>query len=146
MSEKFNEEPAPAPAPEIALFIACATSGRGLALLRDVVRVWAGAKMNCSATDRGGDRGKDVRRGRLPGELVIESRCLFLTRVGMNSGPSSCDRNREESNDSRSTTWKFGEVRYVTETDKLPIGWGTAENSCTSCASREFWTKDSRAG
>ena len=59
-----------------------------------------GGMTNLSATERGGDRGNDVRRGRLPGEPEMLSRCWFLTRVGTKSCPSSRDRKREDNSDS----------------------------------------------
>ena len=85
---------------------------RGLPPLRDVVRVCAGEESTKrSATLDGGERGKDVRNGRLPGELVSESLCWFLNNVGVNSGPSSCERNRDDSSDSRSKILNSGLVR-----------------------------------
>lgn len=78
--------------------------------------------MNLSATDEGGDLGREVRIGRLPGELEIESLCWFFANVGTNSGPSSRDRKREDKSDSSSSNWKLGEVRYVVESESVPIG------------------------
>lgn len=75
----------------------------------DVVRAWPGVDVlgtaGCggitkrSAMERGGEVGSDVRRGRLPGDPEILSRCWFLMSVGVKSGPSS--RKREERRDSR---------------------------------------------
>ena len=74
--------------------------------------LFVGGRTKRSAMADGGDLGRAVRRGRLPGgEVVSESRCWFLIRVGVNSGPSSNDKNREESSDSRSSTRKWGWVR-----------------------------------
>ena len=65
-----------------------------------------------SAMADGGDLGRAVRRGRLAGgEVESEPRCWFLIKVGVKSGPSSNDKNREESNDSRSSSRKWGWVR-----------------------------------
>ena len=65
------------PAADAALVIGSATLCiRGLPPVNDVVRTWLGGGiMKRSATDEGGDRGKDVRIGRLPGELARESLC-----------------------------------------------------------------------
>lgn len=63
-----------------------------------------GVITNLSATERGGERGNDVRRGRLPGEPLMLSRCWFLTSVGVKSGPSSSERKREDNRDSRSSS------------------------------------------
>jgi hypothetical protein len=65
-------------------------------------------RTNRSAMVDGGDLGRAVRRGRLAGGEVESSRCCFLIKVGVNSGPSSNDKNREESNDSRSSSRKWG--------------------------------------
>ena len=71
-----------------------------------------GGSTKRSATDAdGGERGNDVRNGRLPGELASESRCWFRSSVGVNSGPSSCERNREDNSDSRSIILNSGAVR-----------------------------------
>lgn len=70
---------------------------------------FAGGRTKRSAMLDGGDLGRAVRRGRLPGgEVEIESRCWFLIKVGVNSGPSSNDKNREESSDSRSSNRNWG--------------------------------------
>lgn len=52
----------------------------------------------------------------------MESRCWFFTNVGVKSGPSSKDRNRDESKDSSSSSWKLGEVRYLAVRVSVPIG------------------------
>lgn len=70
-----------------------------------------GGRTKRSAMLDGGDLGRAVRRGRLPGGEVDSSRCWFLINVGVNSGPPSNDRNREESNDSRSSNRNWGWVR-----------------------------------
>ena len=88
---------------------------------------------NRSATERGGERGSDVRRGRLPGDPEMLSRCWFLMSVGVKSGPSSRERKREERRDSSVSSWKLGDVRYVTETANSPIGWVMGGNACLSC-------------
>jgi hypothetical protein len=64
-------------APDIARVIGNATGCcRGLPLLREVVRVCDGGSTKRSGRDvEGGERGKDVRIGKLPGELASESRC-----------------------------------------------------------------------
>lgn len=81
-------------------------------VLGKVVRtLLVGGRTKRSTTVDGGDRGKAVRRGRLPGGEVESSRCCFLIKVGVNSGPSSSDKNREESSDSRSSNRKWGWVR-----------------------------------
>lgn len=59
----------------------------------------------------GGDAGKEVLNGRLPGELERDSRCWFLTRVGVKSVPSSRETNRDERRDSNSSRLKCGLVR-----------------------------------
>lgn len=77
-----------------------------------VRELFVGGRTKRSAMAEGGDLGRAVRRGRLPGgEVVSESRCCFLIKVGVKSGPSSNDKNREESNDSRSSNRKWGWVR-----------------------------------
>ena len=91
--------------------------------------------MNLSAIEDGGDIGRDVRMGRLPrGEVPDSALCCgpLLARVGVNSGPSSRDRKRDESNDSSSSRWKLGVDRYRVVSDRVPIGWGTDGNTCVS--------------
>jgi hypothetical protein len=62
--------------------------------------------------DVGGDAGKEVLNGRLPGGLEREeSRCWFLTSVGVKSAPSSREKKRDERRDSSSSKWKYGLVR-----------------------------------
>ena len=102
-----------APDAEAARVIGNATfCNRGLPPVREVVRVCVGGgTTKRSAIDPGGERGNDVRAGRLPGDPERESLCWFLSNVGVNSGPSSCERNREESNDSRSKISNRGVVR-----------------------------------
>jgi len=65
--------------------------------------------------DVGGETGKEVLSGRLPGELERDSRCWFLTRVGVKSAPSSSEKKRDERRDSSSSKWKLGLVRYRTD-------------------------------
>jgi len=56
----------------------------------DVVRLCrGGGTTNRSAIEEGGDRGREVFMGRLPGDVDNESRCWFLSNVGVKSGPSS---------------------------------------------------------
>ena len=66
---------------------------------------------SASDVDDGGDAGKEVLNGRLPGELERDSRCWFLTSVGVKSVPSSREKKRDERRDSRSSNWKCGLVR-----------------------------------
>jgi hypothetical protein len=68
----------------------------------------------------GGDAGKEVLNGRLPGELERESRCWFLISVGVKSAPSSREKKREERSDSSSSSWKWGLVRWRTDIVMLP--------------------------
>lgn len=137
------------PAAEVALAMGNATVCIwGLLPVNDVVRVCAGGGMTKrSATDDGGDRGrdrgKDMRIGKLPGELARESLCWFFRRVGVNPGPSSCERNREDRSDSLSNTLKSGAVRYVTDSARLPLGCGTAGKSCSFRGRRVFCTSES---
>ena len=60
-------------------------------------------------------------------EAEVETECCwrFLARVGVNSGPESKERNREDRRDSSLSSWKVGAVRYVTERERLPAGCGT---------------------
>lgn len=96
---------------------------RGLPPDNEGVRVWeGGGTTKRSAMDEGGERGNDVLRGRLPGEGDRDSRCWFLSNVGVNSGPSSCDKNREDKRDSLSTSLKFGDDRQVTDRAREPFG------------------------
>ena len=69
------------------------------------------ARRSASEVDVGGDAGKEVRNGRLPGELESDSRCRFLTSVGVKSAPSSREKKRDERRDSSSSKWKCGLVR-----------------------------------
>ncbi len=78
------------------------------------------AKRSASEVDEGGDTGKDVLSGRLPGELDRDSRCWFLTKVGVKSAPSSREKKRDERRDSSSSKWKCGLVRYRTDNVILP--------------------------
>lgn len=49
---------------------------RGLPPVRDPVRVWVkGGTTKRSAIDWGGERGRDVRVGKLPGDPEMESLC-----------------------------------------------------------------------
>lgn len=64
-----------------------------------------------SEVDDGGDAGKEVLNGRLPGELERDSRCWFLTSVGVKSAPESREKKRDERRDSSSSNWKCGLVR-----------------------------------
>jgi hypothetical protein len=96
-------------------------------------------RMNLSATDDG-LCGTAIFVGRLPRETVRESRCWFLASVGVNSGPVSRERKREERRDSSSSSWKFGVVRYVTERVSVPVGWGIEGNMWVSFGSGDtFW-------
>lgn len=89
----------------------------------------------------GGERGSDVRAGKLPllappPALTIESRCWFFTSVGVNplsppplpimsiSISASADKKRSLSRLSSSSSAKFGVVRYRRESARLPIGCG----------------------
>jgi len=97
-------------------------------------------RMNLSATDGDDFGGTAIFVGRLPRETVRESRCWFLASVGVNSGPVSRERKREERRDSSSSSWKFGVVRYVTERVSVPVGWGIEGNMCVSFGSGvAFW-------
>ena len=83
--------------------------------------ILACGRTNRSATeDVGGDRGSEVRKATLLGEPDIESR--LRARVGVNSGPSSCERKRDESRDSIVSRRKWGSTRYITEADSSPNG------------------------
>lgn len=64
-----------------------------------------------SEVEDGGDAGKEVLNGRLPGELERESRCWFFISVGVKSAPSSREKKRDERSDSNSSNWKWGLVR-----------------------------------
>ena len=112
------------PAPDVVRVTGNATGrGRGLAPPKEVVRVCEGGSTKRSGRDvDGGERGRDVRIGTLPGELVSESRCWARRNVGVNSGPSSCDRNLDESSDSRSNILKSGVSRYMVDTESVPRG------------------------
>ena len=66
---------------------------------------------SANEVDDGGDAGKEVLNGRLPGELERDSRCWFLTSVGVKPAPSSREKKRDERRDSRSSNWKCGLVR-----------------------------------
>ena len=95
----------------------------------------AGGMTKRSATERGGERGREVRRGKLPGEAEMLSRCWFLTRVGVKSGPSSRDNSREDKSDSTVSSRKSGTVRYVTEMVRSPLGCVIGGSACCSCCS-----------
>jgi hypothetical protein len=69
------------------------------------------AVRSASEVDVGGDAGKEVLNGRLPGELERDSRCWFLTSVGVKSAPSSREKKRDERRDSSSSNWKCGLAR-----------------------------------
>lgn len=45
---------------------------------------------------------------------------------------------RDESKDSLLKNWKFGVVKYVTDTESLPDGCGSGRNSWSSWVSRRF--------
>lgn len=62
-------------------------------------------------------------------EDKLESRWWFLTRVGR-KGRSSAERKPDESSDSSSSSWNVGVVRYVVESARVPIGWGTGGKVC----------------
>ena len=104
----------------------------------EVVRELTGGGMtNRSAADAdGGERGKEVRIGRLPGDVDNESRCWFLTSVGVKSCPSS-DKNLDDSKDSSASISKCGVERYVTESERLPVGCMIGAKVCVSFASNE---------
>lgn len=111
--------------PAVAKLVDVRLSGnaalRGLWLPgKEFVREWGGGNTNWPAIDEGGDFGSEVRR--LPGRPDMESRWWFFTNVGVKSGPSSNDRNREDSKDSSSSSWKLGEVRYLAVRLRVPIG------------------------
>lgn len=67
-----------------------------------------------AAVAEGGDRGRLVRIGRLPGEpecsceaeVVTDVDSRVRARVGVNSGPASSERKREERSDSSVSRWK----------------------------------------
>ena len=50
------------------------------------------------------------------------ARCEVRARVGVNSGPVTRDRKREESRASTVSISKCGAFKYVTEAEKTPIG------------------------
>lgn len=104
----------------------------------EVVReLTGGAMTKRSAADaEGGERGRDVRIGRLPGDVDKESRCWFLTSVGVKSCPSS-DRNLDDSKDSSASISKCGLDKYVTESERLPVGCAMGAKVCVSFASGE---------
>lgn len=58
---------------------------------------------SASEVDDGGDAGNEVLKGKLPGELESDSRCWFLTSVGVKSTPSSRETKRDERRDSSSS-------------------------------------------
>lgn len=124
VSDTPEIDPACIGAPDVARVIGnAALFKRGLPPPRDMVRVCDdGGSTKRSATEDGGERGSDVRSGRLPGELVSESLCWFLSSVGVNSGPSSCERNRDDNRDSRSNILNSGVVRYCTDRESAPLG------------------------
>lgn len=116
--EEVSEKPeaeGPTPRPEVDTLRDMGNATlwrRGEPPVKELVReCTGGGKTKRSAIEDGGDFGKEVRMGRLPGEPDNESLCWFLRSVGVNSGPSSWDMKREDSNDSRSTDSKFGDVR-----------------------------------
>jgi hypothetical protein len=110
----------------LGLMLKPPTPGKG------VLALIGGGRINLSAAEEG-DLGKDVRKGKLPGgEVEIESRCWFLLKVGVKSGPSSNDKNRDDSKDSKSSNRNWGQVKYVTESEMVPMGWGIDGNSCDS--------------
>ena len=123
-SDTPDTDPAVIPAPDMARVMGNATfCERGLLPVKDVVRACVrGGSINRSGTDEGGERGSDVRIGRLLGELASESRCWFLNSVGVNSGPSSCERNREDNSDSQSNILNSGVARYMVDTESVPRG------------------------
>ena len=74
--------------------------------------LFVGGGTKRSATVNGGDLGRAVRRGGLPGGGVVrEFRGWFSIRVGANSGPSPNDKNGDGGGGSRSPTRKWGRVR-----------------------------------
>jgi hypothetical protein len=73
----------------------------------------AAGNINLSAIEGNGDIGKDVRIGKLPnGDVPPTPNPDLPASVGVNSGPSSNDKNREDNNDSSSSSWKLGVERY----------------------------------
>lgn len=50
----------------------------------------------------------------------------------MKSDASSRERKREESSDSSSSSWKLGEVRYLAESESVPMGCGMEGKVCFS--------------
>lgn len=50
----------------------------------------------------------------------------------MKSDASSRERKREESSDSSSSSWKLGEVRYLAESESMPMGCGMEGKVCFS--------------
>lgn len=80
------------------------------------------ALLSLSVRSPGGERGRLVRMGRLPGDPEILSRCEVRARVGVNSGPVSRDKKREESSASTVSISKWGAFKYVTEAEKTPMG------------------------
>ena len=104
----------------------------------EVVRELTGGGMTkrSAADAEGGERGRDVRIGRLPGDVDSESRCWFLTNVGVKSCPSS-DRNLDDNKDSSASISKYGFDRYVTESERLPVGCAMGAKVCVSFVSGE---------
>lgn len=83
----------------------------------------------------GGLLGRLVLIGRLPGlpdALSLESLSLVepLASVGVNSGPVSMLKKRDERRASKVSISKCGFVRYLTESTKEPIGCGICANVC----------------
>lgn len=110
-------DPEPAVAPEVgARFMPRGELCLGLwedACGREVVRECTGPGDETKRSARaeaidGGDFGRDVRMGKLPGDPESDSRCWFLANVGTKSAPSSSDWKRSERRASRSSNRKSG--------------------------------------
>lgn len=73
----------------------------------------AGPTMPAFGTLEGGERGRLVRMGKLPGEDDMLSRAAFRARVGVNSspGPELSDKIREDSRASTVSSSKWGSWR-----------------------------------
>jgi hypothetical protein len=85
-----------------------------------------------SGSGDGGGGERAMRIGKLP--TPDERDCCFVS-VGVNAPSSSLpssERNREDRRDSRSSSWKFVEVRYRTVRVRVPVGWGMASKDCVA--------------
>ena len=86
--------------------------------------------MNWPAMDEGGLLRLVRRLPKGPARADMESRAWCLARVGVKSEASSRERKREERRDSSLSSWKLGEVRYFTERERVPMGWGMGGKVC----------------